>query len=240
MLALSLTLNQKKIILRTILMLITFIFAFYDQSLLEDFLQLTIYGRIRIYHLIWLLMLLELVLVFIPRLGSSLGCGKIYARNYWATEYKEEALRKYTKKFNLRAFQALIFWLLVLAGIGLLYLKALITKTIILLIVVFFYFADQFCINVWCPFRAWIVRNKCCHACRIYNWGQSMYLSPLIFIPSFWTYSLIIVALAVLLQWEYLHYRYPERFSEISNLYLRCSHCLNKCKKHSMQTAKSN
>ncbi|HHV65076.1 MAG TPA: hypothetical protein GXX46_08405 [Peptococcaceae bacterium] len=231
--------NQTKFILRAIIFLITLILALYDLNLLEEIIQFKLLGNIRVYHLLWFLLLIELIVVFIPSLSTSLGCGKIYARNYWAVNYKEEALRKYIQKYNRRALYALIIWLLVLTGIGILYFKALITQTAIFLIVVLFYFADQFCINVWCPFRAWIVRNKCCNACRIYNWGQCMYLSPLIFIPSFWTYSLVIVALAVLLQWEYQHFRYPERFSEISNLYLRCTHCLTKCKKYLARIAKT-
>lgn len=225
-----LTLNEKKFFFRTVLLLCTLLITTYDIKLLEHFLLVDI-GMFSVYHVIWFLLMLEMVLVFVPRFNSYVGCGKIYARNYLKAVYREEALREYTEMMNRRALFALLLWLMLLSGIGLLFLKNIISRIFLLVLVVFFYFADQFCINVWCPFRSWIVRNKCCNACRIYNWGHFMIFSPLLFIPDFWTYSLVFTSILIFLQWEYQHYRFPERFSPISNLSLRCSNCTTKCKK---------
>ena len=75
-----------------------------------------------------------------------------------------------------------------------------------------------------------IVRNKCCNECRIYNWGHIMYLTPLIFIKSFWTYSLVVVGIFLFIQWEYMNLKHPERFSPISNKTLRCGNCNHDCR----------
>ena len=226
----ALSSNEKKLIFRALFLLIVSLISLYDITLLENALIMEV-GYFSFYQLLWLFFLLEMLFIFVPRWSSYVGCGKIYAKHYSGTLYNKEALVAYTRKFNKRALMAIVFWMILLSGIGCIYVKGLINKTSLFLLVIFFYFADQFCINVWCPFRSWIVRNKCCNACRIYNWGHFMIFSPLVLIPSFWTWSLVAVSLIILIQWEYQHFRYPERFSEISNLNLRCSHCQSKCKK---------
>lgn len=88
----------------------------------------------------------------------------------------------------------------------------------------------MFCVNAWCPFHKIIVKNKCCNECRIYNWGHIMYLTPLIFIPNLWTSSLVFMGILVFIQWEYMNYKYPQRFSPISNKTLRCGECNHDCR----------
>ena len=67
-----------------------------------------------------------------------------------------------------------------------------------------------------------------------------MMFSPYIFIPTFWTYSLVLLSLVILVQWEYLHHRYPERFSEVSNLNLLCSNCVKaQCRYMGIQIEKT-
>lgn len=226
----SLSGNEKKFVLRTILLVIVLVITLYDITLLETILLAKI-GPFLFYQILWFFFMLEMILIFIPSLSQYVGCGKHYAKHYRNTTYKKYALLAYTKKYNRRALGALLFWLTLLFLFGLIYLAGWISKIGLFILIIFLYFADQFCINVWCPFRSWIVRNKCCNACRIYNWGHIMIFSPLIFIPSFWTWSLVLVALVILIQWEYQHYKYPERFAEISNLNLRCGHCKSKCRK---------
>ena len=226
----TLSTNEMKFVFRSILFMIVLVISVYDISLLEQLLTAKA-GSVSFYQVIWLLFLFEMIVIFIPPWSSYVGCGKHYAKHYKATPYNKKKLTDYTRRFNRRALAALLFWLSLLFILSLIYLTGLISKMILFILIMFLYFADQFCINIWCPFRSWIVRNKCCNACRIYNWGHIMIFSPLILIPSFWTWSLIAVSLAILIQWEYQHYKYPERFSEISNLSLRCTNCTDKCKK---------
>ncbi|KUO61940.1 MAG: hypothetical protein APF84_04720 [Gracilibacter sp. BRH_c7a] len=223
-----LVINNKKFIFKFILFLAAFLISLYDITLLKKVLVTNI-GYFSFYQVLWFFFLSEMLLVFVPRWSTYVGCGKLYVKHYSEAVYQQDALLKHTKKFNRRALLALIFWLALLSGLGVIFLNGLINEMGLFLLFLFLYFADQFCINIWCPFQAWIVRSKCCNACRIYNWDHIMIFSPLAFIPSFWTWSLIAVSLIIMIQWEYQHYRYPERFSEISNLNLRCRYCKNKC-----------
>jgi len=162
--------------------------------------------------------------------------GKVFARNYSENTVKilskKEKLKEYTRRMNIGAVKAGVLWLLLLSVIGLLYYSNVINESWLIVIVTFFAFFDNFCVSVWCPFRKWLIKNKCCNVCRIYNWGSIMILCPLVFIPSFWTYSLLLISLIVMVQWEYIHYKHPERFYELYNANLMCKNCKTKCEKY--------
>jgi len=51
-------------------------------------------------------------------------------------------------------------------------------------------------------------------SCRINNWGYLMAFAPLIYLPSFWTLSIIALR-SVVLQWEYLFALIPSVFSSL-------------------------
>ncbi len=183
-------------------------------------------GPIRVFHLLWAFLMFEMILVFIPKLNHFNGCGKVYEKNYIPIDHNENDLKIYTKKFNIKAFYSALIW------IGLIGIMAVFrsNKYILIIISISFYFLDQLFVNVWCPFKNWIIGNRCCATCRIYNWGFPMAVSPLIYIKSFWSWSLVLVSIIMLIHWEYLHYKYPERFSEVSNQTLLCKNCNDKCK----------
>ncbi|NTU89345.1 MAG: hypothetical protein HGA54_05475, partial [Actinobacteria bacterium] len=52
--------------------------------------------------------------------------------------------------------------------------------------------------------------------------------TPLLFIPSWFSWTLCALSLAVLVRWELNFNRHPERFSERLNLSLRCAGCQEK------------
>ena len=223
--------NRKKLILRTIIATITFGLALLNIELLKSVFYLQIY-YFKGYQICWFLLIANMILVCIPKFNGNISNGKIFKKYFKENPivYNKKAVKIYTKESDKKAKKVGLIWAFLIAIIGLLLFKNIINTVTINLIVVFFYFSDQFCINIWCPFRVWIIKNRCCNSCRIYNWGHFMIFSPYIFISSFWTYSLVIMSLFVLLQWEYMHYKYPDRFCEISNLNLQCSHCLKaKC-----------
>lgn len=186
----------------------------------------------RVYHIVFTLFMAEMLVVLFPKskVNTFLGCGKVHAHNYVPKKYNKDKLYDKVKKENRAAAVVAVLWGLLLAAIGILKALRIIDKAHILLISLFFYLADQICINLYCPFRKLIMKNKCCNSCRIFNWGHFMMFSPLIFIPSVWTYSLVIVSFAILLHWEITLRKHPERFSEISNVSLRCDSCSAKCK----------
>ncbi|UNC92217.1 hypothetical protein [Candidatus Contubernalis alkaliaceticus] len=217
---------RRKFIFRTIVFLVILYLYMFNLEMLTEIINYRL-GDVKVYHVIWLLLMLEMLQILLPKYNRHISCGKIFARHFREKKvpYDKKEVLEYTKKYNRRAGWAGFFWLTLLFLIGIFYFARIIDLISIHLIAVFFYFSDEFCINVWCPFRAWIVRNKCCNACRIYNWSHFMIFSPFIFIFSFWTYSLLVMSLVIFIQWEYLHYKYPERFSELSNANLKCGDC---------------
>ena len=220
---------RKKFIFRTIIFL-GFVFLYiFDLEMLKKIINYDL-KYFKVYHVIWLFLMLEMLQVLLPKFNNYISSGKIFARHFRERKapYDEKAVLHFTKKYNRRAGGAGIFWLTLLLCIGFFYSTGKINVMSIHLIVVFFYFSDEFCINIWCPFGAWIVRSKCCNTCRIHNWNYFMIFSPYIYIFSLWTYSLLITSLIILIQWEYLHFRYPQRFSDVSNINLWCGDCPDK------------
>ena len=94
---------------------------------------------------------------------------------------------------------------------------------------------DIICILFFCPFQTWFMKNKCCSACRIYNWDYAMMFTPLFFVKRFYAWSLLVLSFALLVRWEITFYRHPERFSENTNDYLQCKNCTEKLCAHKKQ-----
>jgi hypothetical protein len=59
-----------------------------------------------------------------------------------------------------------------------------------------------------------------------------MMFTPLIFIKSLYTWSLVALSLGVLLKWEITYRRHPQRFSETTNDSLSCANCEDKLCRH--------
>ena len=79
------------------------------------------------------------------------------------------------------------------------------------------------------------MKNKCCTTCRIYNWDYAMMATPLVFVPTWYTWSLLACALALLIRWEITVRRHPEWFSEQTNCALDCRQCEEKLCHHKKQ-----
>jgi hypothetical protein len=226
--------HKLQLLFRGTLLILTLIsFVFFPTEII--YLLTYPIGSFKIYHLIWLITILYLIYILLPFTKKDLNTGKIYARFYKENPRRadsdKERLRLFTKNNNLGALKAFILWFGILLPFLILYLLDIISSLWIFGIVVLAFFLDEVCIAVWCPFRNWLIKNKCCNSCRIHNWGPIMVFFAFIVIPSFWTYSLIFVSLLILIQWEYLHYRHPERFYEYYNLNLRCDNCTKKAGK---------
>ena len=50
---------------------------------------------------------------------------------------------------------------------------------------------DMICILYFCPFQTWIMKNRCCTNCYIYNWDYAMMFTPLILVRTWFSWSLI-------------------------------------------------
>ena len=180
-------------------------------------------------HILWVILIFELIIVPIPTFNYYISSGKQFNMYYIpassSTDYK--GLAHHTQIMNRRAAITMVLWLLLTSIIGFLYIQKIIGVIEMFLVMLFFYLGDQICINIWCPFQFFIMKEKCCNSCRIYNWGHFMMFSHFAFIPSFFTLSLFGLGLLILIQWEYLHHKHPYRFFEGTNLALKCSHCQN-------------
>lgn len=175
--------------------------------------------------------MLEMALVFFPRIAPGTNCGRVYGRHHIPAGYDPARLRIQIRLSNRRIWGVIVLWMLCLAGLGSALWLKLIERVHIVFAAVTCALLDQLFVNIGCPLRAWIMKNKCCTTCRIYSWGFAMMFSPLLFIPSFWTCSLVAVATVILVRWEIAYARHPERFFEISNKTLRCSRCENPCRR---------
>lgn len=206
---------------------------FYD--ILEG---MNFFDGFHILHLLWLIWVFDMILQIIPIKNKiALGSQKLFANRFKPIHkkinYKE--LKKYIKNTNASAYKVFIIWTLLIVVIGLLYYFNIINKIWLFMFSVFFYVCDLICVLIWCPFRL-IMKNKCCTTCRIFNWDHLMMFSPLVFCGGFFSISIVVMAFLAWLVWELCIIIYPERFSEMTNLALRCSKCTDKlctqyCKK---------
>jgi hypothetical protein len=101
-----------------------------------------------------------------------------------------------------------------------------------LLISLFYGVCDMICILFFCPFQEWILKNKCCGSCPIYNWDYAMMFTPLLVVRNIFSYILIFLSLMLFFWWEWNFFRYPERFFEVTNQSLACANCTEKLCSH--------
>lgn len=152
---------------------------------------------------------------------SWLAEGKSRSRNsaFWQTLDKER------KQYGRGAALVFIAWVLAAAGILILKCYGILGSGELLLGTALFYVGDLVCILIWCPFRDIFMKNQCCTKCRIYNWDTGMLILPLLYIPGFFSYSLLLGAVVVIGSWEWSHMHHPERFYSVSNTSLQCRNC---------------
>ncbi len=179
---------------------------------------------------VWVCFVTEMVLRFFPSRLESNGCQKQFACNY--KPKGQEA-----PKGQPRCITALMLlvWLLPTAAVGVLYFAKIIDAGMLILLSVFLSVCDVLCILFFCPFQTWVMKNRCCTTCRIYNWDFAMMFSPLIFMPSIYTYSLLGCALLLLLRWEIGYRLHPERYCANTNAFLDCVNCEEKLCHHKKQ-----
>jgi len=180
---------------------------------------------------IWLIFAIEMILRFFPSHIESMGCQKQFAKNY--RPCGENVIPK-LQSGGKTAFVAVI-WLLLNGVLGGLHLLGVYDAGVLILLSLAFAVCDMICILFFCPFHTWIMKNKCCTTCRIYNWDYAMMFTPLVFIPNVLTYSIVAISLILLIKWEIVYKRHPERFAENSNMSLACENCQEKLCHHKKQ-----
>ena len=181
---------------------------------------------------IWVFFVIEMFLRLFPSKTESIGCQKQFKHTFIE---KEDTNIISMKTRPISTFICFMAWVTLNGIIGLLYFFNVIDAEILYLIALAYSVCDMICILFFCPFQTWFLKNKCCATCRIYNWDYLMMVTPLIFVPNIFTYSLIVIALIVLLRWEITYKLHPNRFIEGKNAALDCVNCNEKLCTHKKQ-----
>ena len=180
-------------------------------------------------HLLWLVWVFDMLFQLIPsgKIVTALGSQKSFRLHFRPAKspLPLQQLTRRAKSAAKRAYVVFVLWAVLTAAIGWLHAKALLSDLGLLWISTFFYVCDLICVLFWCPFRHFIMKNRCCTTCRIFNWDHLMMFSPMFFVDSFFAHSLAVLSVVVFVVWEVTAFCRPERFDEGSNQALKCAEC---------------
>ncbi len=192
---------------------------------------LNFFNKLSWLHILWVIWVIDVFHKFIPtRKYISLGSVKHLKEFYKPIRklFDKTELLNLIKKGRFDALKVMVIWIGIIIIIGVLQANRLLKLKDLLLISVIFYVLDLMFVLFWCPFRVWILRNRCCTTCRIFNWDHMMMFSPLLFSPGFFSFSLFFLGILELIIWELCFFLHPERFFEETNAELRCNNCIDK------------
>lgn len=174
---------------------------------------------------LWAFLMIDMIKRLKPNSRVSMGSEKEHKVFYLEREYDKDKLISISRQEDKRARNAMIFWIIPNIVFWILYFKGILNEQEMLLLFLFYYIADTFCVLFWYPFQILFMKNRCCTTCRIFNWDFFMLYFPLFVIPSFFSYTLCSMAILLFIRWEYRYRVYKERFFEYSNEALRCNNC---------------
>lgn len=178
----------------------------------------------------WLLFTIEMFFRFFPSKIRSPGCQKQFAKNYIKTGRTEIKIDD-----NHATILVALVWIGGNVAIGALNLVGIVSNDFMILLSSAFSVCDIICILFFCPFQTFMMKNRCCVTCRIYNWDFAMMFTPLFFVPAPYTWSLLAMSGLLLIRWEITFTRHPERFSENTNDFMTCKNCTEKLCRHKRQ-----
>lgn len=201
----------------------------YDKMFLEDTMMRPFLWRITPLHVLWMIFMVTMLLHIFPTKKLTMALRKAEPQEYVAPEaYDQLELYRFVQDQNIKAWRVMLSWLFFNAIFGFLYLLKIIDNTDLLMLTIFYYLCDYICILFYCPFQHLIMKNRCCVNCRIYDWGHFMMFTPMLFIRDFFSWSLFFTSCVVLIHWEIIYNKHPERFWYGSNQRLQCQHCGDK------------
>lgn len=185
-------------------------------------------------HLLWGLWMGDMVLQLIPaRPHVALGSQKHLSCHYQPGQTPDaDVLRAFINASDRSALRVFLIWAVLTLALGWLYHRGTLGAAELLLVSVIFFVCDLICVLFWCPFRVFLMKNRCCTTCRIFNWDHLMMFSFLVFVPGFYTLSLFGASAGVFLVWEITFHRHPERFWSRTNRALRCVSCTDRLCTH--------
>lgn len=224
-------LYQYRLVFRSALLVFTIMLYFLVPESFEVLKGFNAVKQLSILQVFWGLWVFDMVMQLIPTTGYwPLGSQKQFKEYFQPLKgaISLPKLQAYVEKSKHDTLLIGGIWLGLTLILGGLYGLHILGYRELFIIAVVFYVCDVICVLYWCPFRVFIMKNRCCTTCRIFNWDHLMMFLPLVFIPGLYTWSLFLMALVVFLVWEVLFYTYPERFWEGSNETLKCNNCEDK------------
>lgn len=218
-----------KLVFRLAVFVSVMLFYIVDKPRMYQLMTTPIYLGISPIHVLWLVFMVIMILHIFPIDILSMALRKEKEVHFVPVkDYSELELLRFVKDQNAKAWMVMLIWLSLNAVIGFLYLFNVLDDADLLMVTVFFFLCDYVCILFFCPFQKYVMKNKCCVNCRIYDWGHFMMFTPMLFIRNFFSWSLFFTSLVVLIHWEIIYANHPERFWSGSNKTLQCAACKDK------------
>lgn len=200
-----------------------------DKPFMISIVRYPLYEGITLLHIVWFFFMAIMLSHLFPTEKLTMALLKSKKETYVKQEgYSEIELLRFVQDMNIKAWMVMLVWLCFNAVIGILYLFHILDDADLFMITVFFFLSDYLCILFFCPFQTLIMKNRCCVNCRIFDWGHFMMFTPMLFIRNFFCWSLFFTSVVVLIHWEIVYAKHPERFWSGSNQTIQCSKCKDK------------
>ena len=224
------TLHYVRLVYRSVLLILLLIEYFIFRFRAGPAITVSLEERPALLYFTCGVFVVEMILRFFPSRFESPGCQKQFKRNYIKSGKTEIVVHD-----NNATVLVLLIWITFNLLFGALRIIGIFDDGIMILLCGAYSVCDMICILFFCPFQSWFMKNKCCSACRIYNWDYAMMFTPLFFVHRAYAWGLLALSFALLIRWEITFYKYPERFSEETNDYLKCQNCTEKLCTHKKQ-----
>ena len=200
------------------------------------------FQKLSLLHLLLAVWLVDMLTQLVPATKAvvALGSQKSFLKHFRPEipPITAHSLRERMVRATKRAYIVFVIWAILIAALGILYGKKIIGDLGLFWISCLFYVCDLICVLFWCPFRHFIMKNRCCTTCRIFNWDHLMMFTPLIYVGGFYCTSLVVLSIVVFLVWEWTALRHPERFDEGTNQALKCAECTDRLCLHAKKIHK--
>lgn len=218
-----------KFAIRIIVFILIGLLYITDKPLMYRLMMQPVWLGVTPMHVLWLGFMVMMILHIFPLKKVTMALLKSEKKKYVPQEdYSPDMLLHFVSEQNVKAWIVMLIWLCFNAIFGVLYLFEIIDSTDLLMLTVFYFLCDYICILIFCPFQTCIMKNRCCVNCRIYDWGHFMMFTPMLFIQNFYSWSLFFTSCVVLIKWEIIYAKHPERFWHGSNKNLQCANCKDK------------
>jgi len=221
-----------KFMLRITAFTIVLYFYVFHKQMLWEFVNTPFWKVVTPIHVLWLCFMTIMILHIFPFDKLTMALLKSKKEKFVPVDNLDHyKLLKFVQDMNIKAWRVMLVWLLGNGVLGVLYLAGILEDVDLVMATVFFFICDYICILIFCPFQTFIMHNKCCVNCRIYDWGHFMMFTPMLFLRNFFSWSLFFTSCVVLIHWEIVYAKHPERFWEGTNKRLQCGNCKDKtCK----------